>query len=127
MIRKRLYPEALKPTLVDIAFVDVVIPLDAMQKGCSADPRNFPLREEEDDREVACRRRHGASRRVEDTPQKRDHRSSPEQMNSTPTNVLEAPSLPQTCAPKPWDRKICFAVSCVMSLLTVNSYIEFRL
>jgi hypothetical protein len=28
-------------------------------------------------------------------------------MNSTPTNVPEAPTLPQTCARKPWDVKIC--------------------
>jgi hypothetical protein len=82
-----------------------------MQKGCSADPRSVPLRGEEDDREVARRRHHGASRRVEDTPQKCARRSSPEQMNSTLTNVPEAPTLPQTCACKPWDRKICFAAS----------------
>jgi hypothetical protein len=95
-----------------------------MQKGCSADPHSLPLREEENDRAVA-----GASRRVEDTPQKRDHqsspeemnstptktcrrhsskrdrRSSPEEMNSTPTNVPEAPTLPQICARKPRDRR----------------------
>jgi hypothetical protein len=28
--RKRLYPEAFKPTLVDIALVGVVVPLDAV-------------------------------------------------------------------------------------------------
>jgi hypothetical protein len=33
-------------------------------------------------------------------------------MNSTPTNVPEAPILPQTCARKPWDRKIWCAPSC---------------
>jgi hypothetical protein len=38
-------------------------------------------------------------------PKKRDHRSSPEQMNSTPTNVPKAPTLPQTCAHRPWDEK----------------------
>jgi hypothetical protein len=62
-----------------------------VQKGCSADPHSFPLREEEDDREVAHRRRHGASRRVEDTPQKCDRQSSPE-----PMNVREASTLPHT-------------------------------
>jgi hypothetical protein len=86
-----------------------------VQKGCSADPHSFPLHEEEDDREVAHRRRHGANRRVEDTPQKRDRRSSPEQMNSTSMNVPEAPTLPKTCARKPWDGKIYFAASCVIS------------
>jgi hypothetical protein len=49
----RQHPEAFKPALVDIELFDEVIPLDAVQKGCSADPRSFPLREEEDDREVA--------------------------------------------------------------------------
>jgi hypothetical protein len=28
-------------------------------------------------------------------------------MNSTPMNIPEAPTLPQTCARKPWDGKIC--------------------
>jgi hypothetical protein len=31
------YPTTPKPTLVDIAVVDVVIPLDAMQMSCSVD------------------------------------------------------------------------------------------
>jgi hypothetical protein len=31
------YPVAPEPTLVDIAVVDVVVPLDAMQMSCSAD------------------------------------------------------------------------------------------
>jgi hypothetical protein len=39
--RKRLYPEAFKPVLVDIALVGVVVLLDAVQKVCSADPRSL--------------------------------------------------------------------------------------
>jgi hypothetical protein len=97
-----------------------------VQKGCSADPLSFPLLEEEDDREVARRRCHGASRRVEDTPQKCDRRSSPEQMNSTSTNVPEAPTLPQTCARKPWDGKIYFAVSSSLTFpILTRHYIGF--
>jgi hypothetical protein len=37
-----LYPAAFMPTLVDIALVGVVVPLDAVQKGSSADPRSLP-------------------------------------------------------------------------------------
>jgi hypothetical protein len=109
--RKRLYPEAFKPALVDIALVGVFVPLDAVQKGCSADPHSLPLREQEDDRTGAVA---GTSRRVEDTPQKLDRRSSPEQMNSTLTNHFGGSYSPTDLCVQAMGRKDLFAVSCVV-------------
>ena len=60
------YPAAPEPTLVDIAAVNVVIPLDAVQMSCSAD-HHASCRHREVE-EVADR----SSSYVEDAPQKPD-------------------------------------------------------
>jgi len=70
------YPAAPEPTLVDIAAVNVAVPLNVVQMSCSAD--HHASRRHREVEEVADR----SSNRVEDVPQKPDYRSSPEQMNS---------------------------------------------
>ena len=78
------YPTAPELTLVDIAVVDVVVPLDDVQMSCSADHHASRRRQEVEevvDRSSSC---------VEDALQKPDCRSSPEQMNSRTMPVSEA-------------------------------------
>jgi hypothetical protein len=84
-------------TLVDIALVDVVVPLDVVQKGCGTDPANVEHTGKKKKRLVFPRR---------DTPQKRDHRSPPKHVNLIQTHILEAPTLLGSCACKPWDGEI---------------------
>jgi hypothetical protein len=86
------YPATREPfPLVDIAFVHVVVSLDAMQKGCSANQKKSPSRQE-----VPGRR---SSSLVEHAPQKPDCRSLAKQMNSRTALLYEA-CLPSSCACK---------------------------
>jgi hypothetical protein len=68
----RLYPAAFKPVLVDITFVGVVVPLDAVQRGSRADLPPFQ------DSSAYQKDDEAASSRAVDTPQKHDRWSSPE-------------------------------------------------
>ena len=82
--------------LVDIVHVGVVVPLVAVQTGSNVDYRRaFNVGQEEEDADVA------SSRAASNTIQKRDCRSSPEQMNSKTTGVPEALLSQFQCAQEP--------------------------
>ena len=91
IIIRKLYSAAEPDALVDIVLVGVVVPLDAVQNGSSADHQR--CREEDDH----CSTRKERMKRVvvplADTPQKRDCRPSPEQANSL-TTAFRRPTLP---------------------------------
>ena len=90
---RKIYPAAEPDALVDIVPVDVVVPLDAVQKGNSADQQ----RDAGKKMIVADTTRKVRTKQVvvplTDTPQKRDCRSSPEQVNSR-IAAFRRPTLP---------------------------------
>ena len=100
--------------------VGVVVPLDAVQECCSADQPDDVSRhqEEEDD---------ASSRAVNDTPQKRDYRPSPVQMNPKTASVLEAYSS-RTCARKYrngksfWDSRTLVVCASVYLLQRIDDH-----
>jgi len=91
IIIREIYPAAEPDALVDIVPVDVVIPLYAVQKGSSADQRRDAGK-----KMIVTSRKERTKQVVvplTDTPQKRDCRPSPEQVNSQ-TAVFRRPTLP---------------------------------
>ena len=96
IIKREIYPEAEPDSLVDIVPVDVVVPLDAVQKESSADQQRDAWKK----MIVADATRKERTKQVvvplTDTPQKRDCRPSPEQVNSR-TAAFRRPTLPVLC------------------------------
>ena len=96
------YPAAEPDALDDIVSVGVVVPLVAVQTGSSADQRrtfNVRRHREEEDIDVA------SSRAASNTPQKRDSRPSPEQVNTKMVGVPEALLSQFQCAQEPGPRE----------------------
>ena len=91
IIKREIYPVAEPDALVDIVLVGVVVPLDAVQNGSSADHQR--CREEDDHRSTRNERMKRVVVPLADTPQKRDCRPSPEQANSL-TTTFRRPTLP---------------------------------
>ena len=93
IIIREIYPAAEPDALVDIVPVDVVVPLDAVQKESSADQQ----RDAGKKMIVTDTTRKERTKRIvmplADTPQKHDCRPSPEQVNSR-TTVFQRPTLP---------------------------------
>ena len=93
IIIRAIYPAAEPDALVDIVPVDVAVPLDAVQKASSADQQ----RDAGKKMIVTDTTRKERTKRVvvplADTPQKRDCRPSPEQVNSR-TAAFRRPTLP---------------------------------
>ena len=93
IIIREIYPAAEPDALVIIVPIDVVVPLDAVQKGSSADQQ----RDAGKKMIVTDTSRKEKTKRVVvplvDTPQKRDCRPSPEQVNSW-TAAFRRPTLP---------------------------------
>ena len=91
IIIRKIYPAAEPDALVDIVLVGVVVPLDAVQNGSSADHQR--RREEDDHRNTRKERMKRVVVPLADTPQKRDCRTSLEQANSR-TIAFWRPTLP---------------------------------
>ena len=91
IIIRKLYSAAEPDALVDIVLVGVVVPLDAVQNGSSADHQR--RREEDDHRNTRKERMKRVVVPLADTPQKRDCRTSFEQANSLAT-TFRRPTLP---------------------------------
>ena len=93
IIIREIYPAAEPDALVDILPIDVVVPLDAVQKASSADQQ----RDVGKKMIVTDTTRKERTKRVvvplADTPQKRDCRPSPERVNSR-TATFRRPTLP---------------------------------
>jgi len=93
IIIREIYPAAEPDALVDIVPVDVVVPLDAVQKGSSADQQRDAAKK----MIVTDTPKKERTKRVVvplvDNPQKRDCRPSPEQVNSR-TAAFRRPTLP---------------------------------
>ena len=93
IIIREIYPAAEPDALVDILPVDVVVPLDAVQKASSADQQ----RDAGKKMIVTDTTRKERTKRVvvplADTPQKRDCWPSPERVNSR-TATFRRPTLP---------------------------------
>ena len=99
IIIRAIYPAAEPDALVDIVPVDVVVSLDAVQKGSSDDQQ----RDVGKKMIITDTSRKEMTKRVvvplADTPQKRDCRPSPEQVNSR-TTVFRRPTLPVLVRPR---------------------------
>ena len=93
IIIREIYPAAEPDALVVIVPVDVVVPLDAVQKESSADQQ----RDAGKKMIVTDTTRKERTKRVDvplaDTPQRCDCRPSPEQVNSR-TTAFRKPTLP---------------------------------
>ena len=89
IIISEIYPVAEPDALIDIVYVDVVAPLDVVQKGSNADQQ----RVEDDHRTSRKERTKQVVVPLTDTPQKRDCRLPPEQVN-TRTTTFQRTTLP---------------------------------
>ena len=93
IIKREIYPAAEPDALVDIVPVDVVVPLDAVQKVSSADQQRDAGKKTIVTNTSSKERTKRVVVPLTDTPQKHDCWPSPEQVNSR-TAAFRRPTLP---------------------------------